>query len=135
VAVSDAATPEDRVETLTEELIEQTGRDPALGPKERETVVRFATDEGDAHIHTEEPALVRRLLAHAHTTVEELRVVADGGEKVRYVTPDDAAADGGVDGRVVSLRGRLPVACLTVATVPRKNAGHADVVSKGVFDE
>jgi len=133
--VSDAAAPEERVETLTEGLIDQTGRDPRLGPKERETTVRFATDQSDAHVHTEEPALVRRLLAHAHTTVEELRVVADGGEKVRYVSLDDAVANGGVDGRVVSLRGRIPVACLTVATVPRQNAGHADAVSKGVFDE
>ena len=135
MAVSDAATPEDRIETAVEELIEQTGRDPALGPKERETVVRFATDEGDAHVHTEEPALVRRLLAHDHTTAEELRVVDEVADEVRYVTPDDAAANGGVDGRVVSFRGRVPVACLTVATVPRQNAGHADVVSKGVFDE
>jgi hypothetical protein len=133
--VSDAATPEDRVETVTEELIEQTGRDPRLGPKERETTVRFATDQSDAHVFTEEPALVRRLLAHKHTTVEELRVVDDSGEELRYVSLADAVANGGVDGRVVSFRGRLPVACLTVATVPRKATGHADVVSKGVFDE
>jgi len=60
---------------------------------------------------------------------------SSGGEEVRYVSLADAVANGGVDGRVVSFRGRLPVACLTVATVPRKATGHADVVSKGVFDE
>jgi hypothetical protein len=129
--VSDVEVSEDRVETLIGDLIEQTGRDPALGPKERETVVRFASDETNAHVHTEEPGLVRRLLAHGHTTVEAVRVI--DGDEAQRLTFDDVVANGGVDGRVAALRGRLPVMCLTVSSVPRKEEGHAAVVSKEVF--
>jgi hypothetical protein len=124
---------EERAETLTEELIEQTGRDPALGPRERETTLRFATDEDAAHVHTEEPALIRRCLAHDHLDVDELRVITD--DEVRRLTFDDVVANGGVDGRVAALRGRVPVACLTVKADPRKNDQHAAAVSEAVFDE
>lgn len=124
---------EKRAETLTEELIEQTGRDPGLGPRERETTLTFATDEDTAHVHTDEPALIRRCLAHDRLDVDELRIITDG--EVRRLTFDDVVANGGVDGRVAGLRGRVPVACLLVKAGPRKDDGHAAVVSVGVFDE
>ncbi len=131
--MSAVETSEERVETVTEELIEQTGRDSGLGLKERETTVRFATDEDAAHVHTEEPALIRRCLAHDHLDVDELRVITD--EEVRRLGFDAVLANGGVDGRVAALRGRVPVACLTVKADPRKSDGHAAAVSEAVFDK
>lgn len=133
--MSDAAPPEERVDTVTEELIEQTKRDPSLSPEERETLVRFGTDQSEAAVYTEEPALVRRLLAHSHTTVEEVRVIDEDDDDVRYLSLADAVANDGVDGRVVSLRGRLPVRCLVIKAVPRKATGHAAVVSREVLKE
>lgn len=125
---------EKHAETLTEELIEQTGRDPGLGPRERETTITFATDENGAHVHTEEPALIRRCLAHDHLDVDELRVITND-EEVRRLSFDDVVANGGVDGRIAALRGRVPVACLTVKADPRKNDGHAAAVSEAVLSE
>ena len=130
--MSAEAAGEKTAETLTEELIEQTGRDPGLGPAERETTFTFATDEDTARVHTEEPALIRRCLAHDHLDVDELRIITDGG--VRYVTFDDVVANGGVEGRVAGLRGRVPVACLSVKSRPRKDDGHAAAISQAVFD-
>lgn len=116
---------------LREHLREQVGRDPALGPAERETSVAFATDQDTARVHTEEPALIRRLLAHDHVEVGVLGV--HDGDTTRTVAYDDVVTNGGVDGRVTRLKGRVPVACLVVKAAPRTTGGHAQVVTKEVL--
>lgn len=82
--------------------------DPDLAPAERETTIRWATDEERATIHTDEPAIIRSLLAHEHFETDEERQS---------------------DGAIVSLRGTLPIACLTIKGTQRSddNAHHGVV--------
>lgn len=129
--MSEADGVENGADSRAHDLREQVGRDPRLAPEERETTVTFATDEDTARVHTDEPALVRRLLAHDHVDVDDVGVYDDG--TVRTVAYDAVVADGGVDGRITRLRGRVLVDCLVVKSQPRTTGGHAQVVSKEVF--
>ena len=60
-----------------EDLLDQTRADPDLSPSERETTFTFAVDEDAAHIHTEEAAVIRRLLSHEDVRVDALGVFGD----------------------------------------------------------
>jgi hypothetical protein len=101
--------------------------DPALEPEEKETTIRWAKPDNEAVIHTDEAAVGRRLVAHEHSTVEEVTVLADG-------TRQRKEAEDVYDGdEPVSVRCRLPVAALSVSSSPRSSPHHANVVSQRVL--
>lgn len=85
----------------------EVASDPTLSSAERETCIRWSADESRATVHSDEPAIVRALLAHEHfETTEERRS----------------------DGTVVSVRGTLPIGCLTVKGTRRSSDAHYKVV-------
>ena len=105
--------------------------DPDLLPCEKETTIRFAKDEDLATIHTDEPGIGRRLIAHPESTISELTVRINGEGSRRHVAPEDVRPDDAV----VGLRCKLPVGALSVKHAPRKSNQHANVVSNKVFEE
>jgi hypothetical protein len=123
---------EDGVGHRVEDLLDRTRADPALGPEERGTTVAFAVDEDTARIHTEEAALIRRLLAHHDVRVDTLGVF--DGDRRRRLSLEEALTEIRPDELVVRLRGTIPVRYLGVSCVPRNHDRHAAVVSSGVFD-
>lgn len=124
---------EDGVETLREDLIEQTRVDPGLGPRERETALRWAADEAVAHVHTEEAAIIRRLLAHGALEVGALGV--HDGDRRHTLTLEQARDQISPGDVVARLRGTIPVGFLKIQSVPRDHDRHAAVVAKQVFRE
>ena len=103
--------------------------DPELLPCEKETTIRFAKDEDVATIHTDEAGIGRRLLAHPHSTIEEVTIMADGVR--RRVSPEEVPPDP----RVVSLRCKLPVGALLIKRDVRSSGKHSKIVTKTVLQE
>jgi len=116
-----------------EDLLDQTRADPDLSPSERETTFTFAVDEDAAHIHTEEAAVIRRLLSHEDVRVEALGVF--DGDRRRTLTPEEALAELEAGDAVVRLKGTLPLRYFVVRDTGRSHDRHADVVSKEVFNK
>jgi len=125
-------TADEATATAREDLLDRTRADPGLTPAERETTIAFAVDEGEARIHTEEAAVIRRLLAHEGVEVDRLGVF--DGERRRTLSLEEAV-ETDPDDLVVRLKGRLPLRYVTIGSVGRNNDEHAHVVSKEVFDE
>jgi hypothetical protein len=122
--------PPTREATRGDALTERVAPDPDLKLKERETMFSFADDEDRARVHSASPAVVRRLLAHDEVSITSATI--HDGEGVENIS-GDALRDS--TGDIVSIRGRVPVGCLSVKAVGRNNNQAANVVSGGVFDE
>lgn len=117
-------------DTTRAQLVENWERDdPRLSPEEKETTIRFAKDEDRATVHTDEAGIGRRLLAHPHTEVEEVTVLAD--DRVRRVTPDEVNDEHAP----VGIRVSVPVGALSVRSSPRKSTQHSAVISNRVLNE
>ena len=116
-----------------EDLLDATCADPELTPSERETIFTFAVDEDVAHIHTEEAAVIRRLLSHDDIRVDALGVF--DGDRRRTLTREDALAGVEAGDAVVQLKGALPLRYFVVRDTGRSHDRHADVVSKEVFNK
>jgi len=121
------------LESRREDLLDRTRTDPALGPAERETTIRFAADEDVAHIHTEEASLIRRFLSHDGVSVDALGVY--DGERRETLTLEETLLETEPEDLVVRLKGRVPVRYVTVGSTGRDHDQHAPVVPKRVFDE
>ena len=119
-------------QTLREDLRERTRADPHLSPKERETTIGVARDEESARVHTEEAAIIRRLLAHDAT--QPTTVGLFDGDTTRKVSYDEVDAEITAEDEVVSLRARLPVRYVLIKGEGRNTDSHAQMVSQGVFD-
>lgn len=112
---------------LRERMIEATKTAKGLSPGEMETGIHFGRRDTVASVHTEEPALVRRLLGHPEFEVDYfVQETADGYVRI----PGEEAAER-FDGRrrLVSVDGTIPIGCLKVSANPRSSTGHAGVVS------
>jgi hypothetical protein len=116
-----------------EDLLDATRADPELTPSERETTFTFAVDEDVAHIHTEEAAVIRRLLSHDDVRVDQLGVF--DGDRRRTLTREEALAELEAGDAVVRLKGALPLRFFVVRDTGRSHDRHADVVSKEVFNK
>lgn len=126
-------TRDDGTETAREDLLDRTRADPGLKPAERETTIGFAVEEDTVRIHTEEAAIIRRLLAHRDVEVAALGVF--DGDRRRTLALEETLAEVGGDDAVVHLKGRIPIRYVTIGSVGRKHDEHAAVVSDGVFDK
>ena len=126
-------TTDEATRTAREDLLGRTRADPGLTPAERETTLTFAVDEASAHVHTEEAAIIRRLLAHGAVEVDALGVF--DGDRRRTLSLESALAETDPNDRVVRLKGRVPLRYLSIGSVGRNHDEHAAVVSEGVFDE
>ena len=131
--MSSSQSAEEPAQSAREDLADKTRADPGLTPAERETTFTFAVDEASVRVHTEEAAIIRRLLHHEGVRVEALGVF--DGDRRHTLTLGEALAADRPDGSVVRLKGRVPLRYLTVGSVGRKHDEHAAVVSEGVFDE
>ena len=121
--------PPAREQTRGGELVDRVAPDPDLKLKERETTFTFADDEDRARVHAASPGIVRRLLAHDEVSI--ISATIHDGEGIENIS-GDALRDS--TGDIVSIRGRVPVGCLSVKAVARNNNQAANVVSDGVFD-
>lgn len=102
---------------MTEELNpDDVETDDRLMDSERETIVRFAADEGQAHVFSEEAGVCRRLLMHPEFEANVSRCRERNGA-------------------IESVTGTLPIGCLSVGLTPRSESGHADVVTRRVLSE
>ncbi len=115
--------------TPTDQLVAAVGRaDPDLGPQERETTIRFAAADESAVIWSEEPALIRRLIAHPDSTVSSMRVQKDG--TATQTTPQEYQ-----DGEIVGVQCDVPLGVLKVQATSRTTGTHADIVSKQPLED
>jgi len=103
--------------------------DPELTPAEKETTVRFARDDDRAEVYTAEAGLGRRLLCHPFAEIRGV-TVADGGAR-----PERGVEDLDGDEDVVGVRASVPVGLLQIKSTPRRDNGHAEIVTDRVLDE
>jgi len=87
--------------------------DNDLCQAEKETNIWFDKTTNDAEVFTREGGIMRRLLQHPEF------VVTDYNEK---------------DGEIVGLKGQIPIACLSFGSTPRKQTGHANIVTNSVMN-
>ena len=90
-------------------------------------------DEDVAHVHTEEAAVIRRLLSHDDIRVDALGVF--DGDRRRTLTREEVPAGVEAGDAVVQLKGALPLRYFVVRDTGRSHDRHADVVSKEVFNK
>lgn len=83
--------------------------DSGLTAGEKETIIRFANDEDDASVFSEEHGIMKRLLDHPEADVEP-----------------DRRSD---DGTVCAVRGAVPVDILKIGSTPRTTGSKSDVVA------
>lgn len=103
--------------------------DPDLESAEKETLIRWAKPDDEAKIHTDERGVGRRLIRHPHSTVEEVSVLRDDGDRYAALEPDEVdSAD-----EVVGVRVRLPIGAVSIPRDPRKDDQHSPVVSERVL--
>jgi hypothetical protein len=95
----------------------------ALGPEEKETIIRFGKTDGRAVVFSEQRGPVGRLLRHPEAEADSI-TLADGS------TVEDVEALDGND-TVISYRGTVPVGALKVRLSARDNANPAGVISDG----
>jgi hypothetical protein len=121
------------LERTREDLRELVRADPDLAPAERETTITVAVDEARARIHTEEAAIIRRLLCHDGVTVDALGV--HDGDRRRTIDLDDALAEVEQGDIVSRLKGSIPLRYVSIGTVGRDHDKHSPVVSHGVLED
>lgn len=113
-------------------IIDAVREDPDLQPLEKETIIRFAKPDGEAHVYTESGGITRRLLKHPEFRAVELRVNTNGAWGHRVAPADYSGGD------VTGVKGFIPVGTLKILARSRSTSGHASVVSKDaavVLDE
>jgi len=101
--VSASRSTEQQSRSREKRLVEAVAEDRRLGPKEKETLLRFVKTEDRVWVYTEERGLMRRLLQHPEFRLESLQVVTEDswGE---HIDPDDF---GGVPSRESMVGSRL----------------------------
>lgn len=124
---------EEVVDDPVEYLRERTRADPQLRPEERETTFTVAADEDSFRVHSEEAAIIRRLLCHDDVRVDALGLF--DGEAYRTVSFEEAPAKMGADDLVVRLKGHFPVRFFGIRDSGRTHDRHSAIVSKEVFNE
>lgn len=90
---------------------ENVRENPDRYPQEKETIIRFDKRDEVAYVWTGEAGLMRRLLKHDEFEVDERKSIER-------------------DGHITAVHGTLPIGCLKVLGTPRKNPGHAEIVSR-----
>ena len=111
------------------QLHELAERDEQCCQHERETVIRWSAGDDRADVMSAERAVMRRLLAHPHCTIESV-TVADGENRPSR-TLDEVEGDD----EIVAVRGELPIGAISVKSEPRSTDQHALTVSGRVLDE
>ena len=101
------------MDTMTIELTpDNVSEDNNLSQAEKETNIWFDKTTDKAFVHTSEGGIMRRLLQHPEFEV------TDYHEN---------------EGNIVSIKGLFPIAALSFGSKPRKQKGHANIVTNGVM--
>jgi hypothetical protein len=95
----------------------------ALGPEEKETIIRFGKTDGRAVVFSEQRGPVARLLRHPEAEARSI-TLADGS------TVEDVEELGESD-TVIGYRGTVPVGTLKVRLSARDTAAPGPVISDG----
>lgn len=112
----------------SENLIDRVRVNPNAIPEERETTWTVPSDKDCVRVHTEIPSLIRRFLLHPEFDVDHVGVMRDGS--VEQLEMDEALE---TDGKIVRLKGHIPVRFLSVHKEGRKQNSQADIVSQRVL--
>ena len=92
---------------------DNVAEDSSLTPAEKETNIWFDKEIDKAVVYTREGGIMRRLLQHPEFDVNNVN------EK---------------DGKIVGVKGRFPIDAISFGSKPRKNGGHASMITNGVMN-
>lgn len=109
-----------------EEITEYVITDPELTSAEKEMSIGFSKKSDKATVFSAIASQVRRLLTHTDVDVTELYLYNETDETRWTSTVEDF--DGG--GKVVGLKGKVPIESLKIQANPRGSRSYAQVISK-----
>jgi hypothetical protein len=104
------------------------GSDPELGSLEKETSLVFAMPDEEFRLHTDEPSVGRKIIAHSEASDIQLGVLL-GGDRRASVCLEEHSGE-----RVVAVQATLPVGVLSIKSQARANDRHSHVVSAKVLE-
>ena len=93
---------------------ENVSEDPSLSPMEKETTIRWAKDQDQAILHTDERGMMRGAIRHPRVQIES--------HNVRQ-------------GSITSVRATLPIGLLLLKGEPRNDPGHSRVFSQSTLTD
>jgi hypothetical protein len=112
-----------------EEVLDAVGEDSDLAPVDKEITISYSKDEDTARVFSAVAGVSRRLLAHPHVDVIEVRLVDEDTGTKRHAPPDDV----GPSETVVGVRASVDVGLLGISGSPRTSGGPADLVTERVM--
>jgi hypothetical protein len=108
-----------------QEITEHVITDPELTSAEKEMSIGFSKKDDKATIFTAIASQIRRLLTHTDVDVTELSIYKETDETRWQTTVKEF--DG--DGKVVGLKGKVPIESLKIQANPRGNTSYAHMIS------
>lgn len=107
-------------------LYERVEPDSGLSGSEKETTITMYGDAKTATVYSAKPTIVRSLLQHDHFDVVEISGLDDEDNRLYADTEQSARKRLQV---IHSIRGEIPVGCLTVKSTRRANDHQSHIVS------
>lgn len=117
------------------ELLNAIESDPRRKSFEKESRVLWSPQTDYANFYTADPGLMRRLVLHPEFSVRWFEATqSNDAPRQTYTVASSDAVDRWDGEPVYSLEGSLPVGVLTVKQSPRKQSGHAEIITQRVLD-
>lgn len=117
--------------SVSDDLLDRVREDRDLAPVEKEVSISYSKDEDTARVFSAIEGVSRRLLAHPHIDVIEVRLVDEDTGTKRHATPDDV----GPSEAIVGVRASVDVGLLGISGSPRTSGSPADLVTARVMRE
>lgn len=117
------------------ELLNAIKSDPGRKSFEKESRVLWSPRTDHANFYTADPGLMRRLVLHPEFSVRWFEAAqSSDAPRQTYTVASSNAVDRWDGEPVYSLEGSLPAGVLTVKQSPRKQSGHAEIITQRVLD-
>ena len=116
---------------MASNIIERVDRDHRLSADEKETSINMYGSDKHFNIYSAKPTVIKSLLKHDHFELE-LGKVLTPEEKIERVSDMDSLAS--TSGKIVGVKGKMPVGTLTVKSKPRANNHQSSIVNHETID-
>jgi hypothetical protein len=111
-------------------LAERVDRDPRLTADEKETSITMYGSDKKFTIFSAKPTIVKSLLDHDHFDIISARLLKEG-TKSNVSNRDELKT---TEGKIVAVKGKMPVGVLTIKSVTRANNHQSSIVSSETVD-
>jgi len=116
---------------MESDIVERVDRDHRLTGDEKETSINMYGSDKYFKIYSAKPTIIKSLLKHDHFELE-LGKVLTSEEKITRVSGIDSLAN--TSGKIVGVKGKMPIGTLTVKSKPRANNHQSSIVNHETID-